>query len=185
MEEFMNSLEINILKAKEAAIEFRKKFSSKEEFGVDLNDVSEKYSESINKRISIMELDLHEGSKISGFTLINGNNIYICVNSNDSTIRQRFTVAHELGHLFLGDIDVNKDTDSTNIFYRLDLDMARKNPELFAKEQRANIFASELLMPGEQVEKLYEQGISIFEMSGMFGVSKQAMEIAVRRILGL
>lgn len=65
------------------------------------------------------------------------------VNSTDTTARQRFTIAHELGHLLFEDADVV-------------LPDYRK-AENKKKEWRANEFASELLSPAAGVSALTEQ----------------------------
>lgn len=67
--------------------------------------------------------------------------------------RQKFTIAHELGHIFLpwhkGTIasDINEYSISTHIMYR-------------EMESEANRFASELLMPSDWVNNILEQNIS-------------------------
>lgn len=66
--------------------------------------------------------------------------------------RQKFTIAHELGHIFLpwhkGTIasDINEYSISTHIMYR-------------EMESEANRFASELLMPSDWVNKILDQNI--------------------------
>lgn len=66
--------------------------------------------------------------------------------------RQKFTIAHELGHIFLpwhkGTIasDINEYSISTHIMYR-------------EMESEANRFASELLMPSDWVNNILEQNI--------------------------
>lgn len=66
-----------------------------------------------------------DGSGVAGAALA-------LVNSDDTFGRQRFTVAHELGHLLFGDADVQF------VDYRNATDL---------RETRANSFAAELLMP--------------------------------------
>lgn len=78
--------------------------------------------------------------------------IYINNASGISKTRQRFTIAHELGHIFLpwhkGTIasDINEYSISTHMMYR---DM----------ESEANRFASELLMPSSWIINILEQNI--------------------------
>lgn len=71
----------------------------------------------------------------SGLSVIIGGQPVIFVNKNDSVERQRFTVAHELGHIILGHVGkyrlVNREPSGSD------------NPI----EQAANVFASRLLAP--------------------------------------
>lgn len=72
----------------------------------------------------------------SGASIISGNQWYIVYNDRCSHQRCRFTIAHELGHIFLGH-ELKKRGHLTHTF---------KDSESFA-EQEANIFASRLLAP--------------------------------------
>ena len=74
--------------------------------------------------------------KESGISVINENQWYIIYNDSCTHQRCRFTIAHELGHIFLGH-ELKKKGHHTQTF---------KSTETFA-EQEANIFASRLLAP--------------------------------------
>lgn len=83
-----------------------------------------------SRQIKIIPFDL--GKKTSGIQVTQEDEIIIGYNSKQHTHRQRFTVAHELGHLMLG--HTHKGSDY--------------NPESKdVQEFEANCFASELLMP--------------------------------------
>jgi len=59
-----------------------------------------------------------------------------------------------------------------------------KEPSLQKKEQEANQFAAELLMPEEEIDRLFESK-KIDTVSGFanyFGVSKYAMEIRLQKL---
>ena len=66
----------------------------------------------------------------------------IVVNSNDSALRQRFTIAHELAHYYLHLTDKEK-----NYVAFRDCSDSPKDE----KEQEADYFASNLLMPENKV----------------------------------
>lgn len=111
--------------------------------------------------------------EISGtFTYV--NNVPTCtINSQHHKNRQRFTLAHELGHYVLHH---GEKSDNKNTLYR----NGTTNPD----EVEANAFAAELLMPKGIVRYLIvEQGItSISELAKSFMVSEQAMEIRLERL---
>lgn len=87
-------------------------------------------------------------------------------NSTDSPNRQRFTVAHELGHHVMEHGDRFRDTAKS--FYSNVWDPV---------EVSANRFAAELLMPFKVVEKLVDkEGIhDLYELASRFQVSDAAM----------
>src|SRR5690606_19313811 len=102
----------------------------------------------------------------------------ISVNKNDHYFRQRFTMAHELGHylyhrdLIDGGVDDTKAYRSTDIgrFYN-----ARIMPY---HETEANKFAAVFLMPQDAIERLLDQGVDdAKELAKRFMVSRSAMRI--------
>nr|WP_201471372.1 ImmA/IrrE family metallo-endopeptidase [Microbacterium hydrocarbonoxydans] len=95
----------------------------------------------------------------------------IYLNVGDSERRQRFTCAHELGHLSrrgaargerIGYVD-SRDLESRT----------GKNPE----EVWANQFAAELLMPAAAVRAIWAQGESAAHLARVFGVSQAAVNV--------
>lgn len=173
-----------IRKGIEKGKEFYKKFSSAATgYGIDLNKAAAALGESLNQNIIIRNADLRKMlNGVSGFTYVRNDGIYIVVNSIEPPSRQRFTVAHELGHIYLGDINV-KDLDNLNIVYRSELEFSKNDPENLIKEHRANAFASEILMPGEQVIELLEKGLDSKQLAEIFGVSIEAMNLRIAGIL--
>lgn len=82
----------------------------------------------------------------SGFILRDNGAVIIGVNSGTSRRRQRFTIAHELGHLLMHEGRLIID-HSVRVNYRDDVaSMATDNEEI-----QANAFAAALLMPEEWV----------------------------------
>lgn len=101
---------------------------------------------------------------VSGTIIKEEDLLAIGVNENHAISRQRFTIAHELGHYVLGH-DEHKILDDT----------FDKNSD---KEKEANIFAAELLMPYEMLKQdLNAQAWDIPRLSKRYGVSEQAMSI--------
>jgi len=95
----------------------------------------------------------------------------IFVNISHSENRIRFTIAHELGHIALGHCNYGASLFSLS---------NRSN----TIEREADIFASELLMPSIHVKHLvFGCGWKdIDELSKLYGVSRQAMEIKMEEI---
>jgi Zn-dependent peptidase ImmA (M78 family) len=189
MGDFMNAVKDHIQEGLEQAVKFRSsiyKVNQKNAFGVDLNLAAEHLSRIVNfgKEIAIIETDLSdikdsELGEISGYTSFKKDRIYIIVNENDTSYRKRFTVAHELGHIFMGDL-----TEENSCFFRSQAIKTSVNKEYIKIEQRANAFASELLMPTKEVEYLIQKGFTTEKLAVIFGVSFSAMRTKVGIIFG-
>ena len=54
--------------------------------------------------------------------------------------------------------------------------------DYYIKEQKANAFASEILMPTKQVEFLLKHGANFEEMAKIFGVSYSAMKNKINSV---
>jgi Zn-dependent peptidase ImmA (M78 family) len=98
---------------------------------------------------------------------------YIAVNDKESPARQRFTIAHELGHYFL---HTNK---QTFVDFRGNDENVIRNP----KERQANQFAAALLMPKKILQNdiktiAAEDGVTeelVSFLAGKYKVSEEAM----------
>lgn len=131
--------------------------------------------------ITIKKDDLGEVS-LSGFAVDKHGKRYIGVNSTEPDTRQRFTIAHELGHLFLHkDNSVNYDQGGMMLFRE---DHSGDGSDI--KEVEANRFAAELLMPEEQLREdiakvgsfdLINDDPTIKKLADEYGVSERAMSI--------
>lgn len=82
----------------------------------------------------------------SGFILRGGRQTIIGVNTRTSRRRQRFTIAHEIGHLLLHDGTLIVD-HAVRVNWRDEVSGMATDTE----EIEANTFAAELLMPRELV----------------------------------
>lgn len=114
------------------------------------------------------------------------------VNSSHHEHRQRFTVAHELGHFFLHDeatTTLHVDRQSFQIQFRDE----ESGKGTSAQEIEANRFAAELLMPREMLsESLGKRALSaqealsmedlVDELSEEFAVSPTAMSIRLQSL---
>ncbi|HLX54303.1 MAG TPA: ImmA/IrrE family metallo-endopeptidase [Aquella sp.] len=104
-----------------------------------------------------------EYNNISGFYYYKDNSIY--VNKTERPNRQTFTIAHELGHKILHEEWIK--SDNYQVLFREQLAIPSKDP----KEQEANCFAANLLVPKEMLI-MYKDIASIDELSTLFMVSK-------------
>lgn len=112
---------------------------------------------------------------ISGFYLRKGTESVIGVNASHPKVRQRFTIAHELGHALL------ERGDGMHIDTAFRLRNATSAMAIDPQEIAANSFAAELLMPEDEVRQAVNVGIditddsSVRELARRFGVSQQAV----------
>jgi Zn-dependent peptidase ImmA (M78 family) len=139
-------------------------------------------------KVTVIPVDLEDN--ISGFLAVNANLSQVGFNKNQSKERQRFTIAHELGHYILHSkldpLFIDKEEENkVTILYRDDNSSSGE----YYKEREANSFAAALLMP----KKLIEQEVTnspnkkdlsklISELAKKFEVSKQAMNIRLSRL---
>lgn len=125
---------------------------------------------------------------LSGFAVKENGVKFIGVNKDHSPVRQRFTVAHEIGHLFLHSQDrVNYDQGSSVVMLR----DGHSSEGTDMKEIEANRFAAELLMPEDEVRNdiSLQGGFDLMEedkdkstkfvekLAKKYNVSTQAMSI--------
>lgn len=92
-------------------------------------------------------------------------------NESEPVVRQRFTVAHELGHFALGHGPSPRDAG----------DFASSGDP---RERAANKFAAELLMPAQAVREIFLSGAygSAEALAMKFGVSKVAMGFRLQNL---
>lgn len=119
---------------------------------------------------------------ISGIFIAEDDEYLIIYNSFENLQRQRFTIAHELGHFILH--------KSSKLF------VDRKQKALFRdsasttgesiKEREANAFAAALLMPKRLIEKeivtLSDQDDIVDKLAEKFNVSKMSMSFRLSNL---
>lgn len=117
---------------------------------------------------------------ISGVLIRGGEITLIGVNSLHARTRQRFTIAHELGHYFLG--VQSGDRMHLDRAYALKMRNHQSSEATDPEEIRANRFAAALLMPQAMVlQELggsiidYEDETTVRQLAKAFAVSPQAM----------
>lgn len=109
-----------------------------------------------------------EDGAIAG--VINLEKKYLLINANDSLTRQRFTIAHELGHWILHKefMQLNKDMA---VLYRKPLGEAESD----AFEREANCFAANLLVPEEMLREAIKSGYDEASLASRFNVSRSVI----------
>lgn len=132
--------------------------------------------------------------KISGVLMVKGEERHALINGTHHSNRQRFSLAHELGHLVLHDADGDRLFIDTNmrVYQRVgaSTDAAYNQPDSPTKpheEREANQFASALLMP-EDLVRSEAQSLDLLDeydvahLARRFGVSDQAMSIRLQQL---
>jgi Zn-dependent peptidase ImmA (M78 family) len=123
------------------------------------------------------------GTNISGALVKSGGGIFIALNNAHHINRQRFTVAHELAHYYLGHVETDLHVDGDFTINRDQTSSEATN----AKEILANRFAAELLMPTDFLVRdaadllpLDQQKIQ--RLCKRYQVSEQAMTIRLTNL---
>jgi len=133
--------------------------------------------------IQVVRQKYPKDSDISGFVVRRDHVTAIGINSNHSPVRQRFTLAHELGHVLLHP----PTTQELHIDRQFSVKFRdeKSSQGLDLEEREANLFAAELLMPRRCLlpELSQNDGIdlegntAIDAMAKRYDVSSQAFAI--------
>lgn len=117
---------------------------------------------------------------VSALLLKNDSGTIIGVNSNQSTNRQRFSIAHEIGHYILAHYKRDAYLDmATDIAEGVPLDHSGIKD---AEEKEANCFASELLMPTNMIRKDFAQMEEPSRLAKRYEVSEEAVWVKLLRL---
>lgn len=100
-----------------------------------------------------------------------GQVFYCDYNRDEIIYRNRFTLAHELGHVLLGHVNEH------NKQWR-DTTFGNSTPI----ERAANTFAAELVMPEQKVRELFSGASSVPQLAEAFGVSNAAMSFRLKNL---
>lgn len=105
---------------------------------------------------------------VSGVFFRRDKKLFLIYNEDQSEHRQRFTIAHEIGHYILH--------ASESLHYDKDVVFYRSNDISNSDEVEANQFAAEILMPESLIERCITSGIKyVDELANKFNVSEDAM----------
>lgn len=147
------------------AIRLRKQFGEDAESPIEIFSLLHN-----NKDLTIVFYPM--SNRVSGMCIRDGNNKIVGINSISTYGRQRFTVAHELYHLFFHE-------DFKSVVCSTDLEI-NKEPQ----EKEADMFASYFLAPFEALahfikdklgKKKYGLEINdVVKIEQYFGISRQA-----------
>ncbi len=168
----------NLSRATARARALRAKHGFTETLTIDVNRIARL------EGVAVESADL--GSEISGLLVRQGDRAIIGVNARHAATRQRFTVAHELGHYILHKHGRELFVDEKYVaHFRDENSSAGFDPQ----EIEANQFAAELLMPMEHVREYFIQNPfdineeqSLNDLARAFGVSSIAMAIRLSNL---
>lgn len=137
----------------------------------------------VNKCADLLGIDVQAAEleyEISGVFIKRDNIPYIRYNSKDIPVRQRFTIAHEIGHFLLHATSNSLFIDKVGkVMYR---NTQSSTGELL-QEREANAFAAAMLMPRKLVQEVAsnlsneELENIVHSLSVKFKVSEYAMGI--------
>jgi len=119
--------------------------------------------EALAKLLEVDEIRREDLGEVSGSLIRGKRRNFILLNSSQSRERQRFTLAHELAHLYFGD-----NHEEGSVQWRRPLS-TRDN-----RERRCDAFASELLMPWHLIHSRLDESpniATVVELARDFQVS--------------
>ncbi|MEQ8655894.1 MAG: ImmA/IrrE family metallo-endopeptidase [Hyphomicrobiales bacterium] len=106
---------------------------------------------------------------------------FIVANKNEPPVRQRFTIAHELGHFIYHKSLIGDGVSDTPAYRAPDQTVYDQTPLEPHHEKQANAFAANLLMPRDAIRR-YQEGNpdrGVADMARAFNVSEDAMRIRI------
>lgn len=158
------------------ALDILNEFGNSDDVPVNLHALLHKIGISaLPMDFSSLEQRINKGH-ILGLVLSNGDNAVIYYSNKDTPNRQRFTIAHELGH-----ICQHLQPETTDYPY---IDWRIEEQSSNTREIQANTFAGELLIPLNRLRDIY---ISMSfpnskSLASAFGVSVNVMEERLKQL---
>lgn len=138
----------------------------------------------IDVRTASFTLAPGRDDEVSGLIRRLNGRYQILVNVVHQYERQRYTIAHELGHYTLHRhlVEQGKElVDTIADFYRHGPD-DQTNPNRRRAEIQANKFAASLLMPKDLIKEAREVSKSPVQLASMFAVSETAMRFRLAEL---
>ncbi len=138
----------------------------------------------VEELAAALDIDVRSSAgndEVSGALIRNDDSVVIAVNSSQHENRQRFTIAHEIGHFLLHKgTQVHFDDD-----FRVNYRKADSTGLATDEEREANLFAAALLMPVHFLKKdwlrlrleNHAPAIATQSLAMRYKVSPKAMEI--------
>lgn len=141
----------------------------------------------IDKIIRRFKVDLKFGDlgEVSGLLVRAGDSATIGVNDEHPLTRQRFTMAHELGHFALhAGISAHYDRD-----YRVNYRSAESSQATNVEEIEANFFAASILMPKRFLDRdeavmALDNDDAVQQLAARYRVSRHAMSLRLVNLYG-
>ena len=126
----------------------------------------------MTKELGIPVFDWDFPDEVSGIFVIENKQVSIGINRNHPNVRQRFTIAHELGHYVY-----QEDNELFLDFNEYDIPIHVYDEENQKLETKANRFAANLLMPKGWVKKDFAKygEVGLSQIARKYIVSEQAM----------
>jgi Zn-dependent peptidase ImmA (M78 family) len=141
--------------------------------------------ERIARRLSVQVRYAPFDGDISGMSYVKDGVSIIGVNNLHHPNRQRFTLAHEIGHVLLHARELRRQVHLDRVpLYRDAVSTSGKD----ARERTANAFASELLMPRVLLDMVADASLdledeeAVARLARKFRVSVAAMHFRLHRV---
>lgn len=148
-------------------------------FPINLENLSKnlKIRQKINGNIEIIPIvtkkELLGNLSCSTSLILNSKDYhFICkTNKDESLERQRFSLAHSIGHIALGHLDVNFNFINDETFH--------DNSKI---EKEANYFAMSLLIPEFAIRSFVKNNTNVREICKYFCVSPTTLKIRLKQL---
>lgn len=132
----------------------------------------------LSKALGVDVAYSHLDPDISGMIEKTGKDEYrITVNAGDPETRQRFTIAHELGHFMLHRHLIGDGIDDDRAYRSTDTGKYHNTSIGRLEETEANQFAASLLMPKKLIARERVNTPDVLDMANKFKVSRHSMSI--------